>query len=196
MNVIEHYDNLIDENNDSFNDPLPLKEYMDKWDGQLFIDSMCLSKEKSVLEVGVGTGRLATKVLPYCGKFVGIDISPKTINRVKSNLSNYENIELICADFMRYNFDEMFDIIYSSLTLMHIEDKQVFISKIASLLKKDGCFCLSIDKNQSEYIDMGKYKLKIYPDSPEKIISCIEGTDLWVEKQFETEFAHIFVCSR
>lgn len=28
MNVIEHYDKLIDENNDSFNDSLPLQEYM------------------------------------------------------------------------------------------------------------------------------------------------------------------------
>ena len=29
-NVIEHYDKLIDENNDSVHDPKPLKDYMDK----------------------------------------------------------------------------------------------------------------------------------------------------------------------
>ena len=196
MNVIEHYDNLIDEDNDSFNDPLPLQEYMNKWDGQLFIDSMCLTKEKSVLEVGIGTGRLAARVIPCCGKFWGIDISPKTIIRAKENLSNFENIELVCADFMNYEFSEMFDVIYSSLTSMHFEDKQAFISKIASLLKEEGRFCLSIDKNHSEYIDMGNYKLRIYPDSPEEIVSCIKDTDMYIMKQFETEFAHIFVCSK
>lgn len=196
MNVIEHYDKLIDDNNDPFNDSLPLQEYMNKWDGQLFVDSMCLTKEKNALEVGVGTGRLSARVIPCCGKFVGIDISPKTIIRAKENLSNFENIELICADFLNYEFSQKFDVIYSSLTSMHFEDKQAFISQIASILKEEGCFCLSIDKNQSEYIDMGNYKLKIYPDSPNEIISCIDGTDMYIKNRFETEFAYIFVCSK
>ena len=30
---------LIDENNDSVHDPKPLRDYMDKWDGQAFIDT-------------------------------------------------------------------------------------------------------------------------------------------------------------
>ena len=50
MNIIEHYDKLIDENNDPVYDPKPLKEYMDKWDGQVFIDAMKLDKTKNVLE--------------------------------------------------------------------------------------------------------------------------------------------------
>ena len=37
--VKEHYDLLIDEGNDPVYDPMPLQEYMDKWDGQKFIDS-------------------------------------------------------------------------------------------------------------------------------------------------------------
>lgn len=32
--VINHYDALIDEGNDPFRDPKPLKEYMDRWDGK------------------------------------------------------------------------------------------------------------------------------------------------------------------
>lgn len=35
MNVMKHYDKLIDENNDPVHDPESLKEYMNKWDGQL-----------------------------------------------------------------------------------------------------------------------------------------------------------------
>ena len=31
--VIEHYNKLIDENNDPARDPKPLRDYMDKWDG-------------------------------------------------------------------------------------------------------------------------------------------------------------------
>lgn len=38
--VIKHYDLLIDEGNDPVHDSEPLREYMDKWDGQAFIDKM------------------------------------------------------------------------------------------------------------------------------------------------------------
>ena len=57
--VIEHYNKLIDENNDPVHDSKPLKDYMDKWDGERFIESMKLNKNKWALEIGVGTGRLA-----------------------------------------------------------------------------------------------------------------------------------------
>ena len=79
--VIQHYDLLIEENNDPVHDPKPLKDYMDKWDGQAFIDKMDLDKDKSVLEIGVGTGRLAVKTVILCKDYCGIDISPKTINK-------------------------------------------------------------------------------------------------------------------
>lgn len=84
--VVKHYDALIDENNDPVFDPEPLKEYMDNWDGQKFIDEMMLAPNKAVLEIGVGTGRLAIRVAPHCGEFIGIDISPKTVNRARENL--------------------------------------------------------------------------------------------------------------
>lgn len=54
--VISHYDALIDEGNDPVHDPKPLQNYMDKWDGQAFIDRMELNVNKSVLEIGLGTG--------------------------------------------------------------------------------------------------------------------------------------------
>lgn len=195
MNVIVHYDKLIDDNNDPFWDPHPMQEYMDKWDGQLFINSMCLSHSKKVLEIGIGTGRIAAKVAPCCLRLWGIDISPKTINRAKENLSSFRNIKLILGDFSDYVFNETFDVIYSSLTMMHFENKRQFIFKVSELLNKNGIFCLSIDKNSSGYIDMGDYKLKIYPDRLDDITEYIHLADMNIINQFETEFAYIIICS-
>ena len=79
MDVVKHYDMLIEEENDPCKDPLPLREYMDKWDGSEFIASMHLLGKEKVLEIGVGTGRVAAKVIPCCLSFDGIEISPKTI---------------------------------------------------------------------------------------------------------------------
>lgn len=117
--VSKHYDLLVEENNDPVCDPEPLRKYMDKWDGQQFIDSLLLTKEKSVLEIGVGTGRLAVRVAPECREFCGIDLSPKTVKRAKENLKKQTNVTLVCGDFMSYEFGRKFDVIYSSLTFMH-----------------------------------------------------------------------------
>ena len=194
--VIHHYDLLIDENNDPVHDPKPLQNYMDKWDGQVFIDKMELNKDKSVLEIGVGTGRLAVRVAHLCGEFYGVDISPKTIERAKDNLAKLENVSLTCADFLSYEFGRTFDVVYSSLTFMHIKEKQKTINKVAALLEDGGKFVLSIDKNQDRFIDTGTRKVTIYPDTPEEIKTYIANSSLLLTECYETEFAHIFVATK
>ena len=60
-----HYDLLLAEGQDPVRDPAPLRAYMDKWDGKPFLDALQLSPEKTVLEIGVGTGRLAVRTAPF-----------------------------------------------------------------------------------------------------------------------------------
>ena len=194
--VIRHYDLLIEENNDPVRDPKPLKDYMDKWDGQVFIDKMKLDKDKSVLEIGVGTGRLAVKTAILCKDYCGIDISPKTIYRAKENLANYKNVKLICDNFLSHHFNSLYDVVYSSLTFMHIHEKQNAINKVACLLKNGGRFVLSIDKSQEDFIDMGTRKITIFPDSPTEIKNCILNANLDLVECFDTELAHIFVAKK
>ena len=194
--VAHHYDLLIDENNDPVHDPKPLQDYMDKWDGQVFIDKLELDKDKTVLEIGVGTGRLAVRVAPLCGEFYGVDISKKTIERAKENLAEFENVRLACADFLSYEFGRTFDVVYSSLTFMHIEGKQKAINKVATLLKDDGRFVLSIDKNQDWFIDIGTRKIMIFPDTPDEMRTYIVDSGLLLIEQYETEFAHVFVAQK
>jgi SAM-dependent methyltransferase len=196
MDVKKHYDMLIDEDNDPFRDPPILQEYMNKWDGEIFLDALKLDKKKNVLEIGIGTGRIAAKTAPNGLNLTGIDISPKTVERAKDNLKDHPNISFICDDFYRHQFEDTFDIIYSSLTMMHFEDKKEVISKVDKLLNKNGTFCLSIDKDQSEYIDMQTRKIKIFPDTCENIVSLIEVTDMTVSDVFETENAYIIVSNK
>lgn len=196
MDVITHYDLLIDEDNDPFRDPPILQEYMCQWDGELFLEALELTKNKKVLEIGIGTGRIAVKVAPYCKKLTGVDISPKTIKRAEENLKEHNNISFVCGDFSVYDFSETFDVIYSSLTMMHFEHKEKVIVKIGTLLNDGGIFCLSIDKNQNEYIDMGTRKIKIYPDTLDNMISLIKTTAMSVTRVFDTNNAYIIVSKK
>lgn len=194
--AISHYDLLMDEDNDPVHDPEPLQDYMNKWDGPSFIEQMQLNSDKSVLEIGVGTGRLAIRAAPLCGEFVGIDISPKTVKRAKENLSEHKNANIICADFLSFDFDRKFDVIYSSLTFMHIKDKQQAVNKIAGLLNGAGRFVLSIDKSPSEFIDAGTRRIRIFPDTPVEMEECIKTAGLTILKGYDTEFATIFVAQK
>ena len=143
MDVKTHYDLLIEENNDPFRDPPALRKHMETWDGPAFLELMELDPSKTILEIGVGTGRLAEKTAGRCRHLTGIDLSPKTIERAGENLRDFQNISLICGDFSVHPFQEQFDVIYSSLTMMHFRDKQAVIRKISALLKAGFSVCPS-----------------------------------------------------
>jgi len=136
------------------------------------------------------------KVCDKCKDFTGIDISPKTVERAKENLHGFQNICLIYGDFLTHSFLKSFDVIYSSLTFMHIKDKQTAIEKTAGLLTSCGRFILSIDKNQQNEIDLDNRKITVYPDEPKEIALLLTEAGLSIEKQFETEFATIFVAKK
>ena len=193
MDTKSHYDLLIEENNDPFRDPPVLQKYMELWDGQVFLDLMELDESRTVLEIGVGTGRLAVKTAEHCQHLTGIDISAKTIERAKENLQHCINISLICDDFMTHQFTETFDVIYSSLTMMHFQDKRLTIGRMHALLNGKGLLCLSIDKNRSEWIDMGSRRIRIYPDTPENITTLAEQAGMKTKRIAEIENAFLLV---
>lgn len=196
QDVRRHYDLLIDENNDPVHDPPELQAYMDLWDGESFLQALALDGTQSVLEIGVGTGRLALRTAPLCRRFTGIDLSPKTIVRAGENLATFGNVTLLCGDFLTTTFADTYDVIYSSLTFMHIVKKETAIAKIASLLAPCGRVVLSLDKNRDEIIDYGTRKVRVYPDDTQKIAVWMKAAGLTVLSTTETAFAHIIAAER
>ncbi len=194
-NVIEYYDFLIEDEQDPVQDPLQLQIYMDKWDGEIFINLLELDAKKDVLEIGCGTGRLAVKIAPKVRSFCGIDISPKTIETAKTHLKD-KNIKLICDDFLTHPFKEKFNLVYSSLTFMHIENKHQAIRKIADVLVKDGIVVLSLDKNQDSILNYDVKQLKIYPDDPNVIIEMLKQYGFYEIEKHEVEFAYLIKAKR
>ncbi len=166
--VRTHYDLLIAEGNDPVLDPPELAAYMDGWDGPAFLGLLALTGTERVLEIGVGTGRLAVRTLPRCRAFTGIDLSPATILRAQGHLPE---ARLLCGDFLTADISGPFDVIYSSLTLLHIRDKAAAINRMADLLAPGGRVVLSLDKEQSSVLDYGSRQITVYPDTPEDI-SC------------------------
>ena len=195
VDVIKHYDLLIEENNDPVHDSAPLKAYMDKFDGEVFERALQPLENKSVLEIGVGTGRLAKIYAPQCREFTGIDVSPKTVARAKENLIGL-NVDIFCADFLEFDFEKTFDVVYSSLTFMHIKDKRKAISKISSVLNNGGKLVLSITKSQDKILDYGTRKLELFPDKKEKYFNYFKEVKMSLNSVVETELSYILIVTK
>lgn len=194
--IMFHYDRLIDEGNDSFRDPAPLRVHMDKWDGEPFLSLLSLGGWERVLELGVGTGRLAARVAPRCGQLCGIDLSPRTVERARENLAAYDHISLVCGNFFDHPFTETYDLIYTSLTLFHISDKQAAWRRIADLLREGGRVVVSLDKSREPYIDMGDRRLRVFPDTPEAVRAAMVAVGLVQTEEIETEYAYLLAAVR
>lgn len=192
VSAAAHYDALVMEGNDPVYDPEPLRAYMQKWDGSVFMERLALNGTQRVLEVGVGTGRLAVRVAPRCRSFVGVDLSSRTIARARENLAAFSNVRLIEADFLSQAFEGTFDVIFSSLTFMHICEKEAAFRKVYALLAPGGRFVLSIDKNQSEWLECGQRRVRLFPDAPKETENRLKRAGFHVESRDETEFAYIF----
>ena len=194
--VARHYDLLIEEGDDPVRDPPALQAYMERWDGAPFLEDLELSPEKDVLEIGVGTGRLARRVCGNCRRFTGIDLSEKTIVRAAENLKAYSNVTLLCGDFLTLPLPGVFHVIYSSLTFLHIRDKARAVCRVARLLRPGGRAVLSLDKSRSEFLDYGSRRIRVYPDHPDEMEYNMERAGLHVVKRYETDFAYIMVAEK
>lgn len=96
---------------------------------------------------------------------------------------------------MTVDFHNTFDIIYSSLTFFHIEDKVSAINKTKALLNENGRFVLSIDKNSLDFLDYGQYKVKMYPDDLKQTIALLEECGFNIISVIETEFANTITAN-
>ncbi len=184
-----HYDLLIAENNDPVLDPPALSAYMDGWDGPAFLALLALTGIENVLEIGMGTGRLTLRVAPHCMHLTGIDLSAASVARAAQHLAPFHNVDLRCGDFLTCTFHRSFDLIYSSLTMLHIREKDAAVRKIATLLSPGGRVVLSLDKSRETELVYGDRTLPVYPDDPKHVAELMQSAGLTVQSIVEIEHA-------
>lgn len=186
VSACEHYELLIDEGHDPMLDPPPLQAYMSRWDGHVFFEAADV-ENKSVLDVGIGTGRVAASILESgCRCLTGVDFSPKSLARAKLHLQSYPNVELIQADIHEFTRPNTFDIAYSVLTFLHMEDKEKALRNIHLSLKDQGAFVLSVSRDE-EWLVYGSRKIQLYPLKVDEYICLFHSIGFHIESVKETE---------
>lgn|GEM_PF-2465961 len=132
VEVARHYDLIIDEIDDPahpvtdpFYDEGWMREWLEQADGPAFFQALGDVRGQAVLEIGVGTGRVARKVLELgCAHLTGIDISAKTLQRARRNLAGWPNVELVLCDAEEFRRESAFDAAYCVWAFFHIADQR------------------------------------------------------------------------
>ena len=167
-----HYDRLAEAGHGR-SDPPSLQEYMARWDGPQFYDTLGDLRDADVLEVGVGIGRVARQILERgCRLLTGVDISPGTLAAAKEELAEFSNLELVQADISEFRRERSYDLAYSVLTFMHVEDKPRALENIVASLRPAGRLVLSIDQ-PSDSIDFGEWTVALSPWLPEQYAAAL-----------------------
>ncbi|UJA20405.1 methyltransferase domain-containing protein [Thermoleophilia bacterium SCSIO 60948] len=126
-------------------DPAHVSQYDEKEDSAAeaeleLIRSLGLGSASTVVEFGAGTGQLAVRASPHCGRYVAVDISAPMLARLatKAEAARLENLELVEAGFVGYEHSgPPADFVYSRLALHHLPDfwKGIALARIRRLMR-------------------------------------------------------------
>jgi len=103
----------------------------------------------TVIDLGSGAGNdcfVARAITGEKGKVIGIDFTPKMIEKAKANAAklNYKNVEFRLGDIEDLPIaDNTADVIVSNCVLNLVPDKEKAFSEIFRVLKKGGHFSVS-----------------------------------------------------
>ena len=125
------------------------KTYDEDINSTIYVDELHFQKfwgnleNKKVLEIGCGSGRNTQKLVKSNHQITAIDISQKMLEKAK--LKTVKNdINFICGDFINLEIeDNDFDFVIISLVLEHIEDLNLFFTKVFSNLKSGASLFIS-----------------------------------------------------
>ena len=104
-----------------------------------------------VLELGCGTGNLSLQLLtalPHAAIAL-VDGSEEMIDLVRSRIVASKSGSGRRIDYRVARFEELgfppdsFDLVVSSISLHHIEDKATFYARIRSMMRRGGHFCFA-----------------------------------------------------
>lgn len=112
------------------------------------------TKGNRLLEVGVGAGEMTSVAKELLFDITGIEI--RSVYAL--NVSNRLNVPIYSIDFMKFETDNLFDIIILGDVIEHVSNSAKILEKAYSLLDKDGVVWISTPNFESAFSYITKDK--------------------------------------
>lgn len=104
------------------------------------VQELSVKNSGLVVDCGCGSGYITSKIAPYCGKIIGIDISKRSIAIAQKEYRTNENIEYQVDSIEEFgrNYIACADICIANMVLSNIIDCKKACSAIWRMLKEHG----------------------------------------------------------
>ncbi len=156
--------------------------YLDSFERFQILPNLGDLKNKQVLDVGAGTGRLSLRLAEKGAMVTALDISSEML----SILRKKKNITTIVADAETLPFpDNNFDIVIAAFLIVHLKKLKYFFAQAYRVLKPGGLLAIT-NINQKKPPELktqeGFIIIESYYHRPEQVIKDLEENMFTIKK--------------
>ncbi len=107
------------------------------------------SKDKTLLEIGAGTGRMTRRFAELYGRVVALDVSDEMLRRGRGNLADVSNVEWVLGSGADLDMvtDRSVDDVFSYITLQHVPSRAAvlrYLGEAGRVLRPGGQGALQV----------------------------------------------------
>jgi ubiquinone/menaquinone biosynthesis C-methylase UbiE len=144
-------------------------------------------REKNILDVGAGTGRLALLLCERGALLTALDVSEEMLKILQKKSGNRSNIKCVVGDAENMELpDESFDIVVAAFLIVHLKNPLFFFKEAYRVLKPGGLFVVT-NINQKEPPEIktreGSIKIDSFYHRRDKIREQLEEVAFGIEKE-------------
>lgn len=159
------------------------EKYWDSFEKDMVLPMLGDLKNKKVLDVGAGTGRLATRMAKLGADVTALDISEEMLKKFHVQRSMF-NIVVGDAESLPF-VDESFDVAVATFLIVHLKDLRRFFDEAYRVLKNGGLFLVTnINQRKAPTVKTkdGLIEIESYYHRPEAVIEILEELAFSVEQ--------------
>ncbi len=127
--------------------PEEFDRYRPRYCAELFADLIAyagIGPDKTVLEIGPGTGQATDPILETGCRYHAIELGGHLYEKMREKYGHFPNFNIVNDDFVTHDFRDMrFDMIYSAATIQWIPEEIAF-KKTFELLKPGGTLAMML----------------------------------------------------
>lgn len=159
-----------------------LEKFWDSFEQKKLDPYIAESAGREVLDAGAGTGRISLKLHAAGAHVTALDISPEMLAKLHQK---EPKIAIEEGDMESMPFeDASFDMVFSSLALVHLKKVEPFLDECYRVLKDGGkAVLVNIHYRKSMLLkdNRGKYTIEAYNHFPRHVTEAAESMAFGIE---------------